>query len=93
MREQAKCGQRLRRGTKRQASDRMRQPPKGNEWETHCDGERGTYELQRGIDRKGSDPRAHMISARKDLRKGERTDKTERGGIEDDDCIGGWIKL
>jgi hypothetical protein len=34
-----------------------------------------------------------LISARKDLRKGERSDKAKRGGVEDDHCIGGWIKL
>jgi hypothetical protein len=54
---------------------------------------RGTYELQRGIDRKGCDTRAHMISARKDLRKSEGTDKAKRGGVENDHCIGGWIEL
>jgi hypothetical protein len=34
-----------------------------------------------------------MVSARKDLRKGQRTDEAEGDGIEYDHCVGRRVKL
>lgn len=62
-------------------------------WKARCDSVGSTYELQRGIDGEGRDTCGRMVSARKDLRKGQRTDEAEGDGIEYDHCVGRRVKL